>query len=156
MASKRKKTAKAKKKAKKKVRKRAGLVAPFKERVNRNSIETLADRFLGSGIGKPFDRESFVRRATRGLGNLELKDRVRQVAAELRLHLDDDYELALQQIVGSLGAGNPTTEDLVGGFIDWPLLQLVEDHAADPGNSDRRPLRRFDGSVARADPAILG
>ena len=93
---------------------------PFKEFVNREVIERLADR-LAAG-GRPFDRDSFVKAATRGLSKFELKDRVRHVAAALKEHLDADYEKALTHILDTL------PEERKGAIEHWVLCHYVEEY----------------------------
>lgn len=102
---------------------------PFKEFINRKAIQQLAERLRASN--SEFDRKAFVRSATKGLQALELKDRVRHVAAALRKHLHQDYEAALRHILASLDKPLDGTEAVTQGFLCWPLCHYVEEYGLD-------------------------
>ena len=127
------------------------MAEPFKERINRESIALLGRRLAAvsqdSGVREAdaFDERGFLRAATRGLGKLELKDRVRHVAKTLKRSLHPEYKNALAHILASLGPELEGTDAVSSGmFINWPLLQFVEDHASD----ESVPLEEhFDASM---------
>ncbi|REJ81107.1 MAG: DNA alkylation repair protein [Acidobacteria bacterium] len=103
---------------------------PFKELIDRAAIRRLADAVAATG--RPFRRALYTRRATAGLDELELKARVRQVAAALRDALDPDLEVATQTLVEALPEPIASDEPTSEHFLYWPYLQFVEEYAATP------------------------
>ncbi|MCP5111413.1 MAG: DNA alkylation repair protein [bacterium] len=102
---------------------------PFTELINRAAIRQLARRL--EAAGRAFDSKGFVRSATSGLSELELKDRVRHVAAALREHLEPDYKAALRHILDSLDAPLAGTEAVTQGMLYWPFCHFVEEYGLD-------------------------
>ena len=68
---------------------------------------------LADAVGLP---AAFVADATNDLDTLELKDRVRHIAAAMRTHLSSDYPTALAQIVQGLPPPNNETTDLTDAW----------------------------------------
>ena len=97
---------------------------PFKEFVNKRTVARLAQGFAATGS---FDVDGFMRAATDGLANLELKARVRQVAAALRQALPKSWPAAVDRLVRALPKPLTGTEEVSTGLSLWPLTQLVED-----------------------------
>lgn len=85
---------------------------------------------------RSFPRREFVRHATRGLEDKELKDRVLHVAAALRTTLDDSFPEAVRHIVDSLPPPLPTTEELTSQFFYWPYCTFVELYGDAPEDFD--------------------
>ncbi|MEM6694307.1 MAG: DNA alkylation repair protein [Pseudomonadota bacterium] len=84
-----------------------------------------------------FDVERYAAEVSRGVGPLELKDRVGLMSDALRARLPEDYQEAGAILAASLG---PPLEDEVGmftlGYWLMPVARLVEDHGThDPATS---------------------
>ena len=101
---------------------------PFKEGINAHVIQHYVDEL--PGITTTFDAEGFRRDALDGLDDLELKARVKQLAACLRSHLDDDYPTALGHLITLLQRAD-RSEKPAYSFQYWPIAQFVEDHGID-------------------------
>lgn len=100
---------------------------PLKEMLSPEVVDELGRRV--SATGKPFDLETFLEEATRGLTDLELKDRARHIAGALRAALPADAESALETLVAALPSRLDGTDRVTEHFAFWPFLQFVEDHA---------------------------
>jgi len=100
------------------------MAEPFKEWINTDAITRLAGAL--SAARPDWSPAPFVAAATDGLGALELKDRVRHVAAALRARLAPAYPDALRHILDSLGPPLSSTEGVTEAFEVWPLCQFVE------------------------------
>ncbi|MEL6346433.1 MAG: DNA alkylation repair protein [Myxococcota bacterium] len=99
---------------------------PFKERINPAAVKTLA---AGLRAGTPsFPADAFIQDAAAGLASLALKDRVRKVSRALASRLPSDWSSALQVMIRGMGPPLPDDRNLTGGFLYWPMLQVVEDH----------------------------
>lgn len=103
--------------------------APFKEFINSKSIRGLADEL--SAVDASFPAKAFQKAAGKKLEQLELKDRVRQVAAALHQHLPNDYPNAVGQICAAVGPALPDTEEVSSGFAYWPYLHFVEEYGGE-------------------------
>ena len=105
------------------------MAQPFKDLLDATAIGRLAAALAAARPG--FARAAFVASAARGLGALELKDRVRHVAAALRDHLDPDYPTALAHLLDALPP--PLSGDDAGGasFDLWPVCHFVEAYGLD-------------------------
>jgi 3-methyladenine DNA glycosylase AlkC len=81
-----------------------------------------------------FDREAFIRDASRGLGALELLDRGKHISRALARHLPPEYPLAIRIILESLGPEH-ATDELVGAgmapFFYLPHTVFVAEHGLD-------------------------
>lgn len=103
---------------------------PFKEYINQQVIETLADIY--TRVWPEFDRKHFVAAAGDGLGSLELKERVMQLAQALNETLPKDFDAASEILLASLHPSEDTDRDGVEfgpdgacGFASWPLTEFV-------------------------------
>ena len=77
-------------------------------------------------VHPPFKSGAFKRRAMKGLGNLELKDRVGHIIGALGHHLPDAFPEAariLKRIPPIWDFGDP--EDSLASFAAWPLTDYV-------------------------------
>lgn len=125
------------------------MAEPFKELINAASIGAVGDAVLRAWPA--FDRAAFVAAATDGLAALELKGRVQHVAKALRAALPADAGEAISVLVASLPPALPDEREVSSGFALWPVLQVVEDHAADPHlalPALREMTRRFSAEFA--------
>ena len=93
---------------------------PLKNLVGPTLIGTLADRI--GAVHPAFPARAFVAAANDGLEALELKARVRHVAAALRPRLPEAWPDAVAVLVASL----PPRGDTIPGMSLWPVLQVVE------------------------------
>lgn len=103
---------------------------PFKEFINLKVIETLGD--ILSRVYPGFERAKYVKLAGRGLGDLELKQRVVQVAKALDETLPISFEDLCPILVASLHPSEDTAREEVEfnaegacGWAVWPLTELV-------------------------------
>jgi len=99
---------------------------PFKNRIGPDAVERIATLIPGD-----WDREGFRGRSLSGLEDLELKDRVGQLADALHAALPDDYPTALSQILAGVGPAPGHTDALTASFELWPLTAFVERHGLD-------------------------
>ncbi|MDT0607687.1 DNA alkylation repair protein [Croceitalea rosinachiae] len=85
----------------------------------------LSTKLLANNV--QFDRKAFVALVENGVGALELKDRVEFIADGLRTYLDEDYAVAIQQLIPILG---PENEKETGMFKEYywvmPIAKYVE------------------------------
>jgi 3-methyladenine DNA glycosylase AlkC len=122
---------------------------PFKNLINPASIREIGDAI--SRAYPAFPLAAFCAEAATGLDAMELKARVVHVAAALRRGLPAAWPAAVDALLGALPAPLPSEEGVSSTFIWWPLLQVVEDHAADPEVSLpalREMTRRFSAEFA--------
>lgn len=103
---------------------------PFKEFINQQVIDTLGDILLR--VYPEFERAEYVKLAGRGLGDLELKQRVVQVAKALDETLPDRFEDLCPILVASLHPSEDTAREDIEfsvegacGWAVWPLTELV-------------------------------
>ncbi len=97
---------------------------PFKNKLNPAVVGEIADWLEAARPG--WDGSGFRTAASRGLEELELKDRVRHIAGALREHLSADYPSALAHIVDALPPPLGSDDSLVDEFHLWPLCTFVE------------------------------
>ncbi|MCP4807765.1 MAG: DNA alkylation repair protein [Proteobacteria bacterium] len=118
----------------------------FKEEISIELVERIARELH-------LDDE-FVRSASEGLDGMELKERVRHVAQELRQVLPASWPMVLSALSALEG------QDL-GGLGGWPILQVIEDGGLEHPDESMAAIRRltsmFSGEFAvrpflRADP----
>jgi 3-methyladenine DNA glycosylase AlkC len=79
-----------------------------------------------------FDSSAFTSDALNGLGNLELKDRVRHLIAVLNAHLPKDFNRTaeiLSRVPGHVDLGDE--ENPLRGFAIWPIIDFVGVHGID-------------------------
>ena len=105
----------------------------FKDGINRGVAEHYATAL--TGIVPGFDGDTFIADVVQALPELELKARVKHVAATLRAHLPEDYPEALAALMAAFDAEDPPPG---AGFVHWPMAQFVQDYGVD----------HFDKSVA--------
>lgn len=103
-------------------------VAAFKDEIDRKAVERIAAAF--ASVDGEFDSERFVRAATRGLVELELKARIAHVAAALHGMLDRDFAEMAPVLVAAAEAGD------LRGWTAWPVVGVVEAHGTEsPGDA---------------------
>ena len=90
-----------------------------------------------------FPRDAFLAAALPGLDALELKGRVRHVAAALRANLPDDWDAALAMMLAGMGPPLPSDEGVGDGFRYWPLLTVVEEYGLDAPDASMAALREM-------------
>lgn len=93
---------------------------PFKEQVDAAAVRRLGEAV--GGVLPGFDVDGYVAAVAARLPELELKDRVRHAAAELRARLPEDFEEAARVL--RLAADGPGLE----GMIGWVPAQVVEEY----------------------------
>lgn len=111
---------------------------PFKDLLSADAVRGLAARHAAADPAFPAGR--FVAAALDGLDALELKDRVRHVAAALRDALPADWPAALDRLLRAWPAPG---EDAGSAFGLWPVLQVVEDGGLDHPEASLAALRRM-------------
>lgn len=98
-------------------------MAAFKDNINAGSVERIAGRVPGE-----WDRAGFRRAALAGLEDLELKDRVNQLADALRAALPGPYPAALTQLLAGVPEEPAPGAGLTEDWSYWPMCSLVERH----------------------------
>ena len=100
------------------------LQRPMKDGLDVSALKRLA-RNLHRAHAR-FPHKAFVRDASQGLANLELKERVQHVIAVLAIHLPDDFERAVNILLKAAqdwDRGDP--DDPLRGFAAWPVIDYV-------------------------------
>jgi len=106
------------------------MAEPLKNGLNPTAIQRLAHTVQRAHPS--FDVPTFLKRSTRDLGPLELKERVAHVAHALRATLPDPYPQALAIVVKSADHWQRSNEaDPLHGFAAWPLFSFVELYGLD-------------------------
>lgn len=113
----------------------------IKDRWDRHSARALAAQVGPTAPG--FDQARFLRRATKDLASLEMKGRVHQFAAALRLELPGPIDEALGCLATSLPAPMKDTTSTGDGWLQWPLGEFVALYG--PGED---PAASFDPAMA--------
>ncbi len=98
----------------------------FKDWFDRAAVKALGEQI--ASVDRGFELDPFVRAASKGLGALEMMDRVRQISNTLRRFLPDDTEQALDTVTRSLPPPLPDCEAVTDGWLQWPVGQLIADH----------------------------
>ena len=110
---------------------------PFKNFFNPKMIRLMADHLHASD--KSFQRAKFVRKATRGLDALELKERSNHILGALEVSLPADYRNACDIMLGSLhpefDLALSNTEMDRGGIRSWAIMPMA-DYVARHGLDD--------------------
>lgn len=126
------------------------MAEPFKELVGPGSVATLAEAVQRAW--PPFDAAGFQAAALSGLGALELKARVRHVAAALRARLPSAWPEAAAVLVAAAPPPLPDYTGVSAMFGFWPALQVVEDFGAEDWRTSLPALaeltRRFSAEFA--------
>jgi len=107
------------------------MAEPFKNWIDAALVETAAHHLQRAW--RPFPRTPFVQQATRGLAELELKQRVQQVANALAAHLPDDFARACDVVEATLAPPQDefqlkslrNSDAGLAGWIVWPLTEFV-------------------------------
>lgn len=126
------------------------MAEPFKNQVGPAAVER-----IGAAVGSVmpgFDHTGFAAEAIQGLLALELKGRVDHVARVLRRHLPERWPEAAQVLATALPAPIQGTSGFEHAFWAWPMVTVVEHHAADPAIS--LPLLRTMTSRWSAEFAV--
>ncbi|WP_214107855.1 DNA alkylation repair protein [Acrocarpospora catenulata] len=99
------------------------MAEPLKDMINAVSVGVLADGI--AAVWRPFQRDRFVRAALDGLAGLELKDRVRRVAAALHVSLSLPFPAAAEVLREAAGK---VRLDMWSG---WPATEHVGTYGVD-------------------------
>ena len=130
---------------------------PFKNFFNPRMIRQMGDHLAASDSS--FQRDRFVRQATRGLGPLELKQRSDHILRALEVTLPDDYRHACQVMLGALHPEYDLALSTDGmddaGIRSWAIMPMA-DYVARHGLEDfdfsmgvlRELTRRFSSEFA--------
>lgn len=113
----------------------ASAQAPFKEWINPEAVATLADAI--AAVHPSFDATAFRRSVNARLDDLELKDRVRHVAAVLHQHLPAEFPEAANIL------RRATAQPGYSGMISWSLCQFVEDRGLGHFEESMQALHHF-------------
>lgn len=109
---------------------------PFKNLFSPALINALADHLLRAAEGRhPFQREAFVRMACTGLGQLEMKDRSRQITRALTRYLPQDFAAACAILLAALHPEEDAPLSMhvmdergVRGWAIMPMADFVADN----------------------------
>lgn len=99
----------------------------FKEYFDRSAARALAEQI--AHVHPAFDGADFVRRATRGLSDLEFQARVWQFADSLAAGLPADVPRALAILTESLPPALPDCEAVTNGWLQWPVGHFIARYA---------------------------
>lgn len=107
------------------------MAEPFKNWIDSALIDSAAVHLRRAW--RSFPRDAFVQQATHGLGQLELKQRVQQVALALATVLPDDFARACDVVEATLAPPQDefelkalhTSDAGLAGWIVWPLTEFV-------------------------------
>lgn len=103
---------------------------PFKLWFDGPLVRETAARILA--VEPDFDSDAFVRKATRGLGGLEMLDRVGNIAEALHAALPRPTARALRALVASMPPPIGTTEGVTEhGYKLWPYGEFIARHGLD-------------------------
>lgn len=98
----------------------------FKDYFDKTAARALA-RQVAAALPK-FDRGTFVRLASRKLGELEFAGRIKQFADALAETLPASVPRALEALTTSLPEPLPDCEQVTDGWLQWPIGQFIADH----------------------------
>lgn len=101
----------------------------FKDWFDRTSARQLGEQIAAADPS--FDVAGFVSRASRGLGKLEMMDRVKQFSQSLRTGLPDSIPKALKIIERSFPEPLPDCDRVTDGWLQWPVGQFIADFATE-------------------------
>jgi 3-methyladenine DNA glycosylase AlkC len=112
----------------------------MKDGLDERALNRLADAVGGAWAG--FDRPGFLKDARAGLQDLELKDRIRHIIAELNTYLPEDYLKALKIVVAAGKQFPPGRQgDALAGFAAWPLIDWVGEFGLNHFDASMKALR---------------
>lgn len=103
-----------------------GHVEPFKNNINPRTVDEIVALVPGG-----WDRDGFRVAALAGLDDLELKQRVHQVADALYAALPGTYPDRLAQLLERVPDGPEHADGLTESWAYWPLCTMVERHGLD-------------------------
>lgn len=101
----------------------------FKDWFDRDAARALGAQLRAVSPG--FDEARFFARATEGIDDLEMMDRVRRFSSALRAELPDDMEAGLRIVTESLPPILDGTDSVTHGYLQWPIGQLIADHGVE-------------------------
>ena len=93
-----------------------------------------------------FPHQAFIRDASQGLADLELKERVQHIIVVLATHLPDDFERSVKILLKAAqnwDRGDP--DDPLRGFAAWPVIDYVAVHGLQQPKVALAALRRLTG-----------
>lgn len=102
--------------------------APFKEGINESVVRYYADGLAERISG--FRSDGFLTDVMDHLEALELKARVKHIAAQVHTHLGGNYLRGLDAFADMLRA-EEANEAPSFAFLHWPMAQFVEDYGLD-------------------------
>lgn len=82
---------------------------PLKHLIDAKLVGFIAESFVA--VHPSFNAKKFTRDATKGLEDLELKDRARHIAHALAKQLPDDFDTAAEIVIASFGKKLAVTKD---------------------------------------------
>lgn len=97
----------------------------FKDWFDDLAVDDLAVRLANAF--PHFPRRRFVRTSMAGLYDLEMMDRVRQIAAAMEDALPSDLPSACRGLLEALPAGLEDGEQVTNGYVLWPVGQYLAD-----------------------------
>ncbi|MDQ8195064.1 hypothetical protein QEH59_11555 [Coraliomargarita sp. SDUM461004] len=101
---------------------------PLKQLINAKHVALIAESFARVAPG--FDSDIFTATATRGLEDLELKDRARHIAHALNAQLPQNTAQACEIVIHSFGAKLPATQDYgLAPFFYMPHSEWIGHYA---------------------------
>ena len=101
----------------------------FKDIYTDESISDLASRF--QEYYTEFKMDKFVENASRNLDELEMKERINQIANAISDFLPQSYPRALKIVLRAMRADAELGFSEIRGFLVWPLCQFVENKGID-------------------------
>lgn len=107
---------------------------PFKNLYNKKSISILSDEISKHSSIK---RKEFEKDCLKNINNLEMKERVIQIADSIHIHLKGTYKSKVKILLRSLK--NKKNEGLEG-FILWPYTQYIETHGLEDFETSLKAL----------------
>ncbi|NAY90859.1 3-methyladenine DNA glycosylase [Muricauda sp. JGD-17] len=93
--------------------------------------EMLANKLLAANTA--FDHKSFISIVEQKVVDLELKNRVECIADALKMHLPNDYNIAIEQLLSILG---PENEKETGMFKEYYWIMPIAKYVEKYGLSD--------------------
>lgn len=103
---------------------------PFKNIFNPKSVKQFS-KSIKAIAGKDFNKVKFDKLAASNLENLEMKDRVRLLAATLQETMAGNYSDRIDIFIHCLADTSEESTTGISGFMTWPLLHYVEEYGLD-------------------------
>jgi 3-methyladenine DNA glycosylase AlkC len=115
---------------------------PLKESLGGEALGRIARSI--KGVQPAFDERAFLRAATEGLDELELKARVLHVIKALRGQLPRQIPQAIKTLVRAGERWEPGREgDPLSGFAAWPVVDFIGEHGLEHYDLSMDALRRL-------------